>query len=144
MFSRYNEGSEPKYSKSHRQFPPLGKIPHFGFRGQSGSMAIAVSKRLSRSSWATSIRPGLGPHPPQCLTGDAYLTLRLRLLGLSSMITPKAPDPHLRTAGRSRIGHSQAASQNQDAGLDTVEANERLGQERLPRFTLLRNSEGAG
>ena len=137
-FSRYNEyvsENEVKQIAS-ADFPTRwGQFRIYGFRGESGSDGShRVEEAVALVMGDVTSAPALVRIHSQCLTGDVFHSLRCDCrqqleLSLSSIADEGAGVLIYEQQEGRGIGlmAKLQAYELQDAGLDTVEANERLG-----------------
>ena len=135
-FSRYNESVTSVRQIASADFPTRwGKFRIYGFRGESGSDGNRrVEEAVALVMGDVKSRPPLVRVHSQCLTGDVFHSLRCdcrRQLEMAlAMIAQEGAGILIYEQQEGRgIGlmAKLQAYELQDSGLDTVEANERLG-----------------
>ena len=134
--SRYNESVTSVRQIASADFPTRwGKFRIYGFRGESGSDGNRrVEEAVALVMGDVKSRPPLVRVHSQCLTGDVFHSLRCdcrqQLEMALAMIAQEGAGILIYEQQEGRgIGlmAKLQAYELQDAGLDTVEANERLG-----------------
>jgi GTP cyclohydrolase II len=135
-FSRYNESVTSVRQIASADFPTRwGKFRIYGFRGESGSDGNRrVEEAVALVMGDVKSRPPLVRVHSQCLTGDVFHSLRCdcrqQLEMALAMIAQEGAGILIYEQQEGRgIGlmAKLQAYELQDSGLDTVEANERLG-----------------
>ena len=137
MLSRYNQYVDPKAVQpvASADFPTRwGKFRIYGFRAASGSDENQIEEAVALVMGDVRSSPPLVRIHSQCLTGDVFHSLRCdcrQQLELAlSMIRDEGAGILIYEQQEGRgIGlmAKLQAYELQDSGLDTVEANERLG-----------------
>jgi GTP cyclohydrolase II len=134
--SRYNESVTSVRQIASADFPTRwGKFRIYGFRGESGSDGNRrVEEAVALVMGDVKSRPPLVRVHSQCLTGDVFHSLRCdcrqQLEMALAMIAQEGAGILIYEQQEGRgIGlmAKLQAYELQDSGLDTVEANERLG-----------------